>query len=115
MIKENQSNFHQALWLGVGQLCSFAIAFVTAPILVRYFDKVEYGTYRQILYVYTSLLTLFTMGLPSVFAYFIPRLNTGQQKQLIDRLTFVFLCLGAVFSIALFIFSDLIAELLKNP
>ena len=27
----------------------------------------------------------------------------------------MFLCLGAVFSIALFIFSDLIAELLKNP
>ena len=31
----NTSNFNQAVWLGIGQLCTFAIAFLTAPIMAR--------------------------------------------------------------------------------
>lgn len=114
-MNQKDSNFNQALWLGVGQLCTFLITFLTAPIMARYFDKVEYGTYKQILYVYGSLQALFTMGLPSVFAYFIPKLNKGQQLQLINKLTLLFLGLGAVFSIILFLCADIIADLLRNP
>lgn len=113
--KKNNSNFNQALWLGLGQLFTFALSFVSAAILSRYFNKTEYGTYRQILYVYTTLQLLFTMGLPSVFAYFIPRLNTGQQKELIKRLNRVFLGLGLLFSAALFFLSQPISVWLNNP
>lgn len=114
-MSSKNSNFNQALWLGIGQLCTFAIAFFSAPILARYFDKVEYGTYKQILYVYTSLQSLFIMGLPSVFAYFIPRIKTEQQKTLINRLTLYFLLIGLCFSIVLYLCSDWIGELLNNP
>ena len=109
------SIFNQAFWLGFGQLCTFALSFVSAAILSRYFDKTEYGTYKQILYVYYTLSSLFTVGLPSVFAYFIPRLNTGQQKTLISAINRLFLLLGAVFSVTLFVLSGPIASLLKNP
>ena len=112
---KSTSNFNQAFWLGFGQLCTFALSFVSAAILSRYFDKTEYGTYKQILYVYTTLSSLFTIGLPSVFAYFIPRLNTGQQKTLISAINRLFLLLGAVFSVTLFVLSGPIASLLKNP
>jgi O-antigen/teichoic acid export membrane protein len=110
-----QSNFHQALWLGIGQFSSFALAFVSAAILSRYFDKTEYGTYRQILYVYITLQTVFTIGLPSVFAYFIPRLSEGQGKTLVNSLTKLLFLLGLIFSIALFSLATPIANLLKNP
>lgn len=112
---KNNSNFNQALWLGLGQLFTFALSFVSAAILSRYFDKSEYGTYRQILYVYTTLQLLFTMGLPSVFAYFIPRLNQGQQKQLIKGLNRLFIGLGLLFSCALFLLSNPISIWLNNP
>lgn len=115
MVNQNNSNFNQALWLGIGQLCTFALSFVSAAILSRYFDKTEYGTFRQILYVYTTLSTLFTVGLPGVFAYFIPRLETGQQKTLINSMNRLFLLLGAAFSITLFFGADVIAKLLNNP
>lgn len=115
MMRTGDSNFQQALWLGIGQFCTFAITFLTAPILARYFDKVEYGTYRQILYVYTSVQTLFTMGLPSVFSYFIPRLNTGQQKLLVRKMTLLLFLLGAAFSLLLYVSADMISGLLKNP
>jgi len=111
----NTSNFNQALWLGIGQLCTFAIAFLTAPIMARYFDKVEYATYKQVLYVYTSLQSLFLMGLPNVFAYFIPRLSQYQQKSLINKITFYFFLIGIVFSVALYFSADLLANLMNNP
>lgn len=94
---------------------TFALTFISAAILSRYLLKDDYGTYRQILYVYATLMSIFTVGLPSVFSYFIPRLNTGQQKTLINSLNRVFLVLGALFSVVLYVSSDLIAELLKNP
>lgn len=112
---KSNGNFHQAFWLGFGQLCTFALSFVSAAILSRYFDKTEYGTYKQILYVYNTLSSLFTIGLPSVFAYFIPRLNTGQQKTLISAINRLFLLLGAFFSFTLFVLSGPIALLLNNP
>lgn len=109
------SYFNQALWLGIGQLCTFAIAFLTAPVMTRYFDRVEYGTYRQILYVYTSISSLLTMGLPSVFAYFVPRLKAAEQKTLINAINKLFVLIGAVLSLALFLLSDALASWLNNP
>lgn len=114
MSQNNKSNFNQALWLGIGQLCTFAIAFFTAPILARYFDKVEYATYRQVLYVFSCIQALFTMGLPNVFVYFIPRLTERQQKAFINRLTFYFIIIGIVLSATIYISADIIADLLNN-
>lgn len=112
---QKKSNFNQALWLGIGQLCTFLLSFVSAAILSRYFDKTEYGTYKQILYVYNILYTVFAVGLPSVFAYFIPRLTTGQQKALIGGINRLFVFLGLLFSLSLYFLSGPIASLLKNP
>lgn len=114
-MNSDKSNTRQAMWLGIGQAMSFVIAFISAAILSRYFDKTEYGTYRQILYVYGTLQSIFTVGLPNVFSYFIPRLNKGQQKNLVNSMTRVFVLLGLLFSCALFGFSDIICNILNNP
>lgn len=114
-MEKNSSNFQQVLWLSIGQLSSFALAFVSAAILSRYFDKTEYGTYKQILFVYITLQTIFTVGLPGVFSYFIPRLNCGQQKAFINGLNKIFFILGALFSLFLFLLSSPIAKFLNNP
>lgn len=108
------SNFKQAFWLSISQFCTFALSFVSAAILSRYFDKVEYGTYRQILYIYNTILVLFTGVLPSIYAYFIPRLQQREQKALIKCLNRLFLIIGAFFSIILFCLSDWIASILNN-
>ena len=113
-MKNSESNSSQALWLSIGQFSTFVISFLSAAILSRYLDKTEYGTYKQILYVYVTLQSLFTMGLPNVFSYFIPRLEIGQQKTFINSMNTIFLIIGAIFSITLFLFSDLIADILKN-
>lgn len=84
-------------------------------ILSRYFDKGDYGTYKQVMYVYSTLLSVFTLGLPKAFSYFLPRVEISQAKNLIKKITNLFFILGGVFSLLLFIGSPIIASILKNP
>lgn len=99
----------------MGSLSSFSLAIVSAAILSRYFDKVEYGTYKQIVYVYSSMLIFFSAGLPKVFSYFLPRYELAQGKEIVTQLTKVLFFLGVLFSLILFASSSLIADILKNP
>lgn len=84
-------------------------------ILSRYFNKADYGTYKQVMYVYNTLLTIFTLGLPKAYSYFLPRVDIAQSKSLISKITNLFFILGAVFSLILFVFAPQIASLLNNP
>lgn len=111
---EKNSNYTQAVWLAISSFSSFALAFVSAAILSRCFDKTEYGTYKQIIYVYGTLQTIFTVGLPGVFSYFIPRYNIHEGKYLVNKINTVFLILGLSFSLSLYFSSGLIADVLKN-
>ena len=108
------SNTQQALWLAISSFSSLALAFVSAAILSRYFDKTEYGTYRQVLYVYTTLQTIFTVGLPSVFSYFIPRYSHKEGKYFVNKINQLFTLLGLIFSVVLYFSSGFISQILNN-
>ena len=112
---DSSSNSKQAMWVAVGQFCAYAIGFITPMILSRYFNKEDYGTYKQVIYVYNTLLTVFTLGLPRAYAYFIPRGNLGQSKDIIKKISNIFILLGLFFATLLFFGADLIAGFLKNP
>ncbi|MGN6645363.1 MAG: oligosaccharide flippase family protein, partial [Cytophaga sp.] len=112
---EEKSNTNQALWVVIGSLSSFSLAMISSAILSRYFPKEEYGTYKQIIYIYTTLLIIFTAGLPEVFAYFLPRYSINEGKAIVWKITGTLFLSGAVFSIFLFTFSGIIARFLNNP
>jgi len=112
---KSESNTIQALWVGIGSFSSFALGIVSAAILSRYFDKTEYGTYRQILYIYNTLLVIFSAGLPSIFSYFLPRYNLAQGKDIVSKISKNLFIAGILFSIFLFMSSDYMAKILKNP
>lgn len=114
-MQNTTSNTMQAFWVGMGSLSSFALAIVSAAILSRYFDKTEYGTYRQILYVYHTLLVVFSAGLPKVFAYFLPRYSLEQGKYIVWKVSKMLFFLGFLFSLVLYASSGIIAQILKNP
>lgn len=114
-MQNKTNNTIQAFWVAMGSLSSFALGIVSAAILSRYFDKAEYGTYRQILYVYNTLLVIFSAGLPRVFAYFLPRYPIEQGKHIVWKVSKLLFFFGMSFSIVLFVFSGLIAQILKNP
>lgn len=109
------NNTKQAVWISIGSLFSFGFSIVSSMILSRYFDKGDYGTYKQVMYVYHTLLTVFTLGLPKTFSYFLPRVKSDEAKDLINKITRLFFILGGIFSVVLFVGSPLIADILNNP
>ncbi len=108
------NNTKQAFWVALGSLFSFGFAIVSSMILSRYFNKGDYGTYKQVMYVYNTLLTVFTLGLPKAFSYYLPRVDISQAKDLIKKITRLFFILGAVFSIILYVFAQPIADFMNN-
>lgn len=113
-IKQNTSHTAQAMWIGFGSLCSFLFSVVSSAILSRYLTKDAYGTYKQVMYVYATLLSVFTLGLPLAYSYFLPRVGINEGKTLTQKLNKTFLFLGFIFSLVLFFGADTFASLLKN-
>lgn len=108
------NNTKQASWVAIGSFFSFAVGIISPMILSRFFDKGDYGTYKQVMYVYSTLLTVFTLGLPKAYAYFLPKYGREYSKDIINKITSMFIVLGAVFSIVLFTCSGVISRILNN-
>lgn len=109
------NNTQQVAWIAIGSFFSFVVGIVSPMILSRYFDKGDYGTYKQVMFVYNTLLGVFTLGLPKAYSYFLPKSPESQAKDIISKITRLFFMLGAVFSLLLFAGSSLFARLLNNP
>ena len=105
MTVNKSNNTIQAAWVALGSLFAFGFSIVSSIILSRYFDKTDYGTYKQVIYVYHTLLIVFTLGLPKTYSYFLTRTNDCYVKSLVKNITSVFYILGALFSFSLFFFS----------
>ena len=67
------------------------------------------------MYVYNTLLTVFTLGLPKAYAYYLPKYSVDFSKDIINKVTRLFFILGAAFSLTLLLFAGTIASILNNP
>ncbi len=105
----------QAAWIALSNLLSFCISLLLSAILSRHLSPVEYGTFRQILYVYNTLLIIFSLGLPKAYSYFLARIPIEEGRDTIRRLTLICLTLASVFSLVLYLGSGIIADALRNP
>lgn len=103
---DNKNNTRQAFWIALGSLASFGFSMVSSMVLSRYLSKGDYGTYKQVMYVYTTLVTVFTLGLPKAYSYFLPRVEPDQAQAVVDKITRIFYVMGAAFSLLLFVCSD---------
>lgn len=109
------NNTRQAAWVAIGSLFAFAVSIISPMILSRFFSVGDYGTYKQVMYVYSTLLIVFTLGLPKTYAYFLPKHPYDESKAIINKITLLFFLLGAIFSFLLFVGADVIADFLGNP
>lgn len=109
------SNTNQAIWIVAGQISSLFLSIISIAILSRYFNKTEYGTYKQILYIYNTLLVLFSAGLQGAYSYFLPKQTMEEGRDFILKIVRIFVLLGFAFSLFLFLFAPVIADLFHNP
>lgn len=109
------NNTKQAFWVALGNFFTFSFGIVSAMVLSRYFDKTEYGTYKQVFYIYNILLGMFTLGLPNAYSYFLARTPLDEAKNLIWKMTRLFMILGLCMSLILIIGAGFISDMMKNP
>lgn len=114
-LRNNSSNTMQAFWIAAGQLVAVCLTIGSTMVLTRYMDKFNYGTYKQVFYVYTTLLSVFTLGLPKSYGYFLSRISKEEGKDFVNKMTLIFVFSGMIFSLLLFLGSSIIADVLKNP
>lgn len=110
----NSSKTSQTFWVLISSLSSSGLAILSAMILSRYLEKTDYGTYRQIIYVYNTLLVVFSVGLPKAFSYFLPRYSRDMGKAIVIKISSMLFVAGLAFSVVLYFSSDLIASFLGN-
>ncbi len=113
MTKES-NNTVQTFWIMMGSLASFGFTIVSSMILSRYFLKDEYGTYKQVIYVYNSLTIAFTLGVPKAFSYFLPRFDKEEAKTIINKLNSILFLNGALFGFVIYFLSEYISKFLGN-
>lgn len=114
MPDRESSNTKQALWIGLGSAASFGFSIISAIILSRYLDKESYGTYKQVLYVYNSLLLIFALSLPQAFGYFLPRVPKEEGRSVVNKITNILILSGTAFAVLLYFGAPAIASFLKN-
>jgi O-antigen/teichoic acid export membrane protein len=64
--------FKPALILMVGRTFGFAVTFCLPIVLIRLFDPAEFGTYKQLFLIHTTLLGIAQLGMAESLYYFLP-------------------------------------------
>ena len=105
----------EAAWVGVSKGVSMCLSLFIAMALSRLMTPDDYGTYLQLLYVYGTLLVVFSLGLPGCYSYFLARVKSaGEGRGVVTKLTRLCVGMGGVFALSLFLLSDQLASLLGN-
>jgi O-antigen/teichoic acid export membrane protein len=68
-----ESTFRPAVLLMAGRALASVATLLIPVTLVRVFDQSEYGTYKQLFLVFTSLYSVALVGLSDSLYYFVPR------------------------------------------
>ncbi len=89
---------------------------VIAMLMVRYLNKHDFGTFRQIMLIAVLIATTIAIGLPQSLSYFIPRADSAKEKKQLAFQIFIALTLLGVFSsITVYLFRFRISEAFNNP
>src|ERR1044071_4638125 len=73
----SDSTCKPALLLTSGRVLGFLSTFFIPVVLVRVFDPVDFGTYRQLFLIYTTIFFAAQFGMAESLYYFMP-LNPAQ-------------------------------------
>ena len=104
----------KAIVIVLGNLIS-SIASLLLPIfLVRLMTKGEYGSYRQIMFLYSTFGFIFLFGIPQSVYYFIPQLSQRKKEEFILQSYTLLFLFGAFLTLSFYLLSDSIGKCFNN-
>lgn len=106
--------FKPALILMSGRALGFVAAFAIPVVLVRLFDQVEFGTYKQLFLIFATLFSIGQVGMAESLYYFLPQ-NARRSGAFVLNTLWVLALVGALCFLGLYAWRGELAELLNNP
>lgn len=104
----------QAMTLILGRAASFTLTFFIPIFLARNLAPAEYGTFKQIFLVFTTLYLVLQGGMVQSLYYFIPHDPERRRSWILQATLFVLLT-GGLAAIGLLIAGDRLAASFSNP
>ena len=103
-----------AAWIIVGRAVGLGTAFLVPLVLVRLFDQSEFGTYKQLFLIYTTLYGLAQLGVAESLYYFVPR-EPADAGRYVSNATITLGIVGAICAGLVASFAGEIAQWMSNP
>jgi len=104
----------QALVLIIGRVASFALTFFIPIFLARRLDPAEYGTFKQIFLIFTTLFLILQGGMVQSLYYFIPHDPDRKSAWIFQAVLFA-TAAGAIAAIGLLLGGERLADAFSNP
>ena len=111
----NKSKFLQASWLGIGNSFGSIINILLMIVVSRLLLKGDYGTFRQMIYIHVTLISVVGVSLSKVSSNYLPLLSLEKGKNLVRKILLILIGVGAFFAIILLIFNPLVCQFFNNP
>lgn len=105
----------QAGLLSVTDSLRFVVKTIVGIVLARMLSQTEYGTYRQLFLIYTTLSTIVLLGIPQSMLYFIPKLGDEEKRRsFISRSIDLVSLLAILMVFGVILFRPLISRAFSN-
>jgi O-antigen/teichoic acid export membrane protein len=98
----SRSLSHQVGILTLGRLVSYAVMFIVPLVNVRTLSKEEYGYYRQFWLLFETLTPILILGFPRSLLYYLPRIESRDEKSAYLTQTVLFLTWGAMIAVLVY-------------
>jgi O-antigen/teichoic acid export membrane protein len=86
---EAESVFRPAMVLMSGKTLAFVATFFIPVVLVRLFSPAEFGTYKQLFLIHTTLCLVAQVGMASSLYYFLPRASGDAGGYVVNSVLFL--------------------------
>ncbi|MBI4638166.1 MAG: oligosaccharide flippase family protein [Candidatus Rokubacteria bacterium] len=84
--RATDSTFRPALLLMSGRTLAFVATFFTPVVLARVFDQTEFGTYKQLFLVFSTLYYIAQVGMAESLFYFVPAAGAATGRYVANSL-----------------------------
>jgi O-antigen/teichoic acid export membrane protein/transposase-like protein len=113
-VPTQKSFIERAAWLTGANMLAFALSFLTPLVIVRVFDRGEFGTYKQLFQILTTFMTALYLQVSMSAYYFMPR-EPNKRRQVAMNIILFYLVVGLLTALVFAAYPTWITYIFHNP
>jgi len=113
-VPTQKSFIERAAWLTGANLLAFALSFLTPLVIVRVFDREEFGTYKQLFQILTTFMAALYLQVPMSAYYFMPR-EPNKRLQVAMNIILFYVVIGLLTALMFAAYPTWITYIFHNP